>query len=139
MIAKVLYTPLLLFLLAASPAQRNAILIAESNNQDSVILSWEVENEQDITKYWLERRIHNTRFKKVEGLEDECGEVIKGGKYECMDSNFFNNKSIGDQVYTYRLYAELENGDSELLDQKEVSHTTNAVRRTWGNIKSMFQ
>lgn len=131
---KILFTPVVLLLVVAFSGVRDVDFVADGLNPNTVSLSWSVGDEQGISSYRIERKMENdTHFRAVRN----CENISVGTKYECLDDNLYKSASQQETV-VYRLYANL-NSEKVLLDEKAVGYTTNAVRRTWGNIKSMFQ
>ncbi|MFO8030714.1 MAG: hypothetical protein R6U28_12715 [Cyclonatronaceae bacterium] len=106
-----------------------------------VIIEWEVANTDLIADYRLEKSMSGnpTDFQAMN--RNNCSQT--GNLYRCKDTDLW--KGGGDQStanensVSYRLRVTDPDGDIHDYFTVTAQYTTNAVRRTWGDIKSMFQ
>lgn len=107
-----------------------------------IIILWTVKDYELIADYSLERRI-SQNSSGYQGLNrSNCAQT--GSKsFRCEDRDLY--KESTDQTaatgsVSYRLRVTHNDGSSHTyFTTDNISYTTNAVRRTWGDIKSMFQ
>ncbi len=145
---KSLHPILLLFvaaLLAASPAiaQTHSNLQHFSAKEDgayTIIIEWEVRDASLVHDFMLERSLsgNSTDFQNFN--KSNCSQT--GTSFRCEDGDLYKGSS--DQTaatgnVSYRLRVTHPDGTPHVYFQTTVEYTTNAVRRTWGSIKSMFQ
>lgn len=104
-----------------------------------VVIEWTVYDATVIAGYNLERRMrsNNSGF---QSLNNSC--TNSGNHYTCEDLHLYKESSdetaAMDQV-DYRLNVTHTDDSEHIYFEEAVQYTTNAVRRTWGRIKSMFQ
>ncbi len=112
---------------------------AEEDGPSIVVITWEVYDTDIISDYVLQRSLsgNNSDF---QSFNARCTQ--SGRSYRCEDSELYKGSSdetaaIGNVFY--RLNVTHNDGTSHIYFKESASYTTNAVRRTWGSIKSMFQ
>jgi hypothetical protein len=98
-----------------------------------ITLRWNTEDETNVSKFIIERRVGiSGQFIQVSTLDP------KGPSgYEFIDKTAFRTTAT---LYQYQIRIKFVNG---LPDQEigpvSVSHSANSVKRTWGSIKAMFR
>ncbi|MEX2632904.1 MAG: hypothetical protein WD267_02645 [Balneolales bacterium] len=137
MIKRYLNPLLLLFILVAATSVGEVQFSAsiDGTNPNEIMLKWTVQNEQDVESYLIKRKMKSDQqFRNITDIGD-----IPAGTHEFTDRHL-SKKSGSVESVSYKLYAKYKNVTTPVaLSQTEVNYTTNTVRRTWGNIKSMFQ
>ncbi len=131
-----------LFFSSTATAQRHTNLESRRAWEDgayTVVIEWVVKDAALIDRYSLERSMtgnasdfqsHNIRCEN------------SGRTYRCEDTDLFktpSDETASTQEVSYRLLVTHPDGTIHTYFQISVEYTTNAVRRTWGSIKSMFQ
>ncbi len=130
---------LLLAMSQGSSAQELEIdLYAEAyDNRDMIVVTWEVKSSQTFSTsdFRLEKsRLNSGRSINVSRLI-ESDSAPNSFRVEDTDLRKESNDETADtQVFVYTLFV-----NGEEYDSVQAGYTTNAVRRTWGSIKSMFQ
>ena len=119
-------------------AQAHQIEFSSQERPDemAILVTWKVLSKEPISlsSFKLERTNHNNGQ-----TADVSRGIEKVTDYEFMYEDKDLYKQSGDETasqveVSYTLYL-----DGEEYDRIRSSYTTNAVRRTWGDIKSMFQ
>ncbi|MBP3191333.1 hypothetical protein [Natronogracilivirga saccharolytica] len=104
----------------------------------TIVVSWRVLSRDEgpipLSSFKLERTNHSNGQ-----TADVSRDIEKISDYEFIykDTDLYKqpeNETASQVEVSYTLYV-----DGEEYDQIRSSYTTNAVRRTWGDIKSMFQ
>ena len=134
--SKIHLIPMLIVFLLITSASVTAVQFTatvEGNNHNEITLKWTVENEQDVSHYRIDRKMEADNLPRVNYATVPYGEV-----YEFVDRNVYKSSGQSEPVH-YKLFAVMNNNQAIPLAETEASFTTNTVRRTWGNIKSMFQ
>lgn len=107
-----------------------------AQSQNTILLTWVVESEQDVKHFRIERKMLNDiSFMPV---HNEPANSSGSGTYTWRDSGVFKATSGGEPV-VYELYAVFNDNSEQYIDQASVNFTSTAIRRTWGSIKAMFQ
>lgn len=113
---------------------------AKEDGAYTIIIEWEVRDASLVADYILERSLsgNSTDFQNFN--KNNCSQT--GNRFRCEDSDLYKGSS--DQTaatgsVSYRLRVTHPDGSPQVYFQTTVEYTTNAVRRTWGSIKSMFQ
>ncbi len=95
----------------------------------SVVVTWQITDESNISEYKLFRKINEGAFKMVATISADGS-----GNYSFMDDDIFKNDS---QTLTYELQV-MKNSRLHKF-YTTLSHNPTAIQRTWGSIKSMFK
>ncbi len=107
------------------------------NSPHSISVRWTVADPNLVSEFELERRMGNNSTQRING-----GCITQSGNtFECVDSDLFkvqSEQSTSTENVTYILHA-INSDGRHFYGETVVEYTTNAVRRTWGSIKSMFQ
>ncbi len=131
-------------LLAMAQDTQNHItrLHAELDGQFRMVVEWEFANPDavDLSSLILERGItsNGSRLREI----SDCIENLGSGQYRCEDGDLYKGSSsetTNTESVFYRVTVNLKNGGTISKDTDIAEYTTNARRRTWGSIKSMFQ
>ena len=106
----------------------------------TVVVEWEVRDVSLLSSYMLERSVNGSSsdFQNF----NMAGCVQNGNRFQCTDKDLFKGSSeetAATGSVSYRLRVTHPDGSLHTYFQTTVEYTTNAVRRTWGSIKSMFQ
>ena len=111
---------------------KNGSLKANSDGAN-VILEWTTEDESNVTRFEVERRMGtDENFLSIASMDAKGASV-----YQFVDYSVFR-KSL--TIYQYRIKIVFTgNGGSTYVGPVTVSHTVSGVRRTWGSIKAMFR
>ncbi len=115
--------------------------IKAEEGETVIVILWTVENNDLIADYSLERSISDNSSGYQNLNRNSCTQT--GNSFRCEDRDLY--KGSTDQTaatgsVSYRLWVTHRDGSSHLyFTADNISYTTNAVRRTWGSIKSMFQ
>ena len=138
---------ILLFTLLCSFAQASELLnfSAQVEEEESVLLQWEVDEISSLSGFILHRSVDNTHFQPI------CQMIpIDGTVYDFVDRPGVAGSSTHEkglhfadleQQYYYHLFAVLQNGDHVRLSQDAllVNFEMSTVSVTWGSIKAMFR
>ncbi len=137
-------------LLAASSAVGQQVHILHDNVGDAKIMSeeggsviivvWDIENLDLVTDYSLERSVNGNSSGFQNLNKSNCNQT--GNQFRCVDRDLYKgstDQTAATERVSYRLQVTHPDGTLHLYFTAEESYTTNAVRRTWGSIKSMFQ
>jgi hypothetical protein len=113
---------------------------AKEDGAYTIIIEWEVRDADLVADYMLERSITGNASDFQVFSKNNCTQ--SGNRFRCEDSDLY--KGSTDQTaatgsVSYRLRVTHPDGTPHVYFQTTVEYTTNAVRRTWGSIKSMFQ
>jgi hypothetical protein len=105
-----------------------------AQSQNTIELTWIVENEVNVQGYRIERKmLSDSDFVPIHTVN------AKGsGTYLWRDTGVFKATSSGEPV-VYELYTLMGDGTQLGPEQVSVNFTSTAIRRTWGSIKAMFQ
>ncbi|MEX0928506.1 MAG: hypothetical protein WD266_03455 [Balneolales bacterium] len=123
---------ILLFSAISGVEPSNFTADVHESNPNEIILRWNLEHNDDIVveKFRIERKMmRDAAFTRLE--------EVPSATFEYIDRKVFTANAPSGPV-TYKLYATYSTGEV-LLGQVEVHYPSNALWRTWGNIKSMFQ
>ncbi len=113
---------------------------AREEGVHTVVIEWEVRDVSLLSSYMLERSVTGSSSDFQNFNMSSC--LQNGNRFQCTDKDLFKGSS--DQAaatgsVSYRLRVTHPDGTPHIYFQTTVEYTTNAVRRTWGSIKSMFQ
>lgn len=138
-----------LLLVAMTPGSGNYVnhsLTAEPiDGTFGVVVQWEVKNPALVNSFLLERTIKNGSqgSNGTKTLNQSCiRRVGSSNVFQCKDSDLYkdlNGETSSTEHVSYRLSAQHTDGKTYFYDEASTEFTTNAVRRTWGSIKAMFQ
>ncbi|RMD96111.1 MAG: hypothetical protein D6814_12010 [Calditrichaeota bacterium] len=104
---------------------------------NKVILKWEVENEQGVKGYEIQRGMNDHNFNKVDFVKaQQTSQSIK--KYEYIDKTVFK-LSNSSRTFYYRLKIQNQDGTFSYSKVEHVTPTVSSARQTWGMIKAMFR
>ncbi len=105
------------------------------SNGNEIVLRWITENENNVSKFIIERRINqNENFISI----GELNAYHTPSQYEFIDySALF--KSSAEILYQYRIKIIFTNSSSQYSEIISVSHSVSGVKKTWGSIKAMFR
>jgi hypothetical protein len=106
----------------------------------TIIIEWVVRDAGLVHDFMLERSTsgNSTDFQNFN--KSNC--MQSGNRFRCEDSDLYKGSSeqtAATGSVSYRLKVTHPDGTPHVYFQTTVEYTTNAVRRTWGSIKSMFQ
>ncbi len=132
-------------LLAALPvmAQTHENLENFSAREDgvhTVVIEWEVRDVNLLADQMLERSVTGSSSDFQNFNMSAC--IQNGNRFQCTDKDLYKGSSeetAATGSVSYRLRVTHPDGSPHIYFQATVEYTTNAVRRTWGDIKSMFQ
>jgi hypothetical protein len=105
-------------------------------SQNSIELTWTVENQQNVKHYRITRKMHSDN--DFTHIHTESAGTQGTQVYTWRDTGVFKATSDGEPV-AYELYAVFTDNSEQYIDQASVNFTSTAIRRTWGSIKAMFQ
>lgn len=89
------------------------------------------------------RLYRNTNGTDFRAMNARCIEQTGSDSFRCEDTDLY--KSLSDETaasenVVYRLVATHSDGtEHEYFESRELEYNTHVVRRTWGDIKAMFQ
>ena len=113
---------------------------AKEDGSYTVIIEWEVVDSEVISDYVLERSLSGSSS-DFQNFNIRC--IQSGRSYRCEDTELYKGsteETAATGSVSYRLKVTHTDGTPHVYFQTDtVEYTTNAVRRTWGSIKSMFQ
>jgi len=105
-----------------------------------IIVVWDIKNLDLVTDYSLERSVNGNSSGFQNLNKSNCNQT--GNQFRCEDRDLYKgstDQTAATERVSYRLQVTHPDGIPHLYFTAEESYTTNAVRRTWGSIKSMFQ
>jgi len=120
---------------SASPVEGTPDILVQWTVHDVSLLM----NENE-TSFELSRKSSGNGM-QFQQISNDCI-AGQGNSFSCTDSDMykgFSEETASTESVTYKLRATHKNGRTIDYGETTVEYTTNAVRRTWGSIKSMFQ
>ena len=99
--------------------------------QNKTTISWKTGQEENVSKFHIERSTNNKEFIKV-------GEVEAKGnnsEYEFEDESISRMKNI----YYYRLKVVNNDGTFQYSESLPVIPNISSIKKTWGSIKALFR
>lgn len=128
----------------AATGQDHSNLYSFSAKEDgayTIVIKWEVHKPDLVHDFTLERSLSGSSSDFQNLNKNRCTQT--GNRFRCEDSDLYKGEGVGQTATTgsvsYRLRVTHPDGTPHVYFQATVEYTTNAVRRTWGSIKSMFQ
>lgn len=113
---------------------------AGTSNVSIILIEWEVANADLIRDFELKRSMTGNSS-DFQSIKTDCQNT--GRHFECRDTELYKGHSeetAARESVSYRLDVSHKDGTSHFYFHiYDVEYTTNAVRRTWGSIKAMFQ
>jgi hypothetical protein len=99
--------------------------------QNKTTISWKTGQEENVTKFHVERSTNNKDFTKV-GEVDAKG---SNSEYEFEDESISRMKNI----YYYRLKVINNDGTFQFSESLPVIPNISSIKKTWGSIKALFR
>lgn len=113
---------------------------AGTSNVSIILIEWEVANADLIQDFELKRSMTGNSS-NFQSIKTDCQN--SGRFFECKDTELYKGQSeetTARESVSYRLDVTHKDGTKHFYFHiYDVEYTTNAVRRTWGSIKAMFQ
>lgn len=141
---KILFIVSLFLAVAVTLATPGLLDTFSAHSDGSVIkVKWRSAQENDISRYELERSISGRNFVKVHD-EDAKG---YSASYQYIDNEAYlkekfkasTDQIMSDKIYSYRLKIIRKDNSYTYSDKAIVTHNISSIRRTWGMIKEMFR
>ncbi|MCK4893508.1 MAG: hypothetical protein KAT07_06050 [Calditrichia bacterium] len=129
---KILYSTLVLLAMVAS-LFANAVIVewTADPEQSKIILQWKTSQEEDVTKFVIERSTDNSHFSDI-------GDVTARGpgfQYHFED----NNLGMTNSIFYYRLRIVNEDGTFQHSETIFSIPNISSISRSWGSIKALFR
>jgi hypothetical protein len=119
----------------------NNVDIQAEDGGTLVVINWSINDLDLISSYSLERNVLSNSSGFQELNRNSC--VQSGNRFRCEDRDLYKgstDETAATGSVSYRLRVTHQDGTPHVyFTADNISYTTNAVRRTWGSIKSMFQ
>jgi len=133
---KITLNRILLFLLFVATVFAGAYVynFSVSNEGDNIKIEWNSGQETDLKDYVIQR----STVQSSNQYTDIATILPQGSNsyYSYVDKAAYKTNDV---FFFYRLKIEDNDGTFSYLDDKPISHSISAVKRTWGSIKAMFR
>ncbi len=105
-----------------------------SNEGDNIKIEWNSGQETNLKDYVIQRSTAqaSTQYSDIATILPQGSNSY----YSYVDKAAYKTNDV---FFFYRLKIEDNDGTVTYLDNKPISHSISAVKRTWGSIKAMFR